>query len=121
MKFKPTHISVKHPKRLVILIISIIVFLGLATYGTFSYFHWREFDQNSQKAATSLKTTIDDSLASDKTSLAPSSQIDTIVKDFDKAYGENPCQVSVWYSWQTVIPQLQSMRTSCNDRFAVAL
>jgi hypothetical protein len=43
------------------------------------------------------------------------------VTDFNKAYGENPCGVSVWYSWQTVLPQLKSMRTSCDERFEVAL
>jgi predicted negative regulator of RcsB-dependent stress response len=103
MKFNPSGISIRHPKRLVVIIISVLVLAALATYGVFSYNNWREFDQNSQKAATSLKAAIDSSLSSDKTSPAADVRIDTLVSDFNETYGENPCQVSVWYSWQTVI------------------
>jgi predicted negative regulator of RcsB-dependent stress response len=121
MKFNPSSISINHPKRLVIIVISLLILAALATYGVFSYNHWREFDQNSQKAATSLKTSIDESLKADENTATASAQIDAIVSDFNKAYGENPCQVSVWYSWQTILPQLKTMRTTCDDRFKVAL
>lgn len=114
--------SVRHPKRIVVIIISVIVFLALGTYATLSYLSWRDFDQNSQVGATSLKTAIDASLGSEKTTTtSPASQIDSFVADFNKTYGDNPCQISQWYSWQTVLPYLRTMRTTCDDRFKVAL
>jgi predicted negative regulator of RcsB-dependent stress response len=121
MKFKPTRITIKHPKRLIIIIISAIILLALATYGIFSYLHWQTYDQDSKKAATSLKTAISDSLSADKTTAAPTTQIDLVVKNFEKTYGSTPCEVSVWYSWQTVIPQLKDMRSRCDQQFATAL
>ncbi len=121
MKFKPTRITIKHPKRLIIIIVSVIVVAALAMYGTLSYLHWQTYDQDSKKAATSLKAAIDSSLGSDDTSPSPQVQIDTIVTDFEKAYGTDPCGVSSWYRWQTVISQLNEMRDTCTSRFETAL
>jgi hypothetical protein len=121
MKFKPSRISIKRPKRLVIIIISVVILLALAGYGTFSYLHWQTYDQDSKKAATSLKTAVSDSLNADKTTAAPVTQIDTVIKNFEKTYGSTPCDVSVWYSWQTAIPQLKDMRSRCDQQFTTAL
>lgn len=120
MKFKPTRISIKRPKRLVVLIISLILALGVITYGIFSYLYWQEYANQGPKASAFLKSAISDSLGSDNTSSTPSAQIDTIVTKFEKDYGKNPCEVSALYSWQTVLPQLNDMRTTCNAGFTIA-
>ncbi len=121
MQFNPKHTSIKHPKRLIIIILSIIIVTGFVTYGFFSYSYWREFDQNSQKASNSLKTAIDNSLGSDKTSPAVIEQVDTVITNFENAYGTTPCTVSSWYGWETILPQLKAMRDTCDKRFATTL
>jgi cbb3-type cytochrome oxidase subunit 3 len=121
MKYRPTRISPRHPKRLIIAIVAAVFVFGLATYGVFSYLYWREFNQNSQQASRYLKSTIESSLGSDDTTPVPSAQIDIIVTDFEKNYGTNPCEVSIWYSWQTIITQIKDMQNTCEQRFAVAL
>ena len=121
MKFKATRISVKHPKRLIVIIISVVVFLALATYGVLSYLHWQTYDKDSQKAATSLKTSVVDSFDAEKTQATPTTQIDKVVKDFEKTYGSTPCEVPSLYSWQTIIPQTKELREQCDQKFAAAL
>jgi Flp pilus assembly pilin Flp len=120
MKFKPTRISVKHPKRLIV-VVSAVVFLALATYGALSYFHWQTYDQDSQKAATALKTAIVDSLNPSETDSTPTAQSDKVIKDFEKTYGSTPCEVSSLYSWQTVVPQAKELRAECDQKFASTL
>lgn len=122
IKTHKTHLpTIKHPKRLIIIIASIVVALGLITYGIFSYLTWRGLDEHSQTASTSLKTAIDDSLGTDEPSKLPSTQIDTLVSDFDKKYGDQPCDVSPLFSWQRFIPAVKDISNSCDQRFATAI
>lgn len=121
MKFKPSRISIKRPKRLVIIIVSALLVITLAGYGIFSYLHWQKYDQDTQKAASSLKTAVADSLGTGKTTAAPVTQIDAVIKNFEVAYGSTPCEISVWYEWQTVIPQLKDLRSRCDQQFATTL
>lgn len=122
MKFQPSRLSIRRPrKKVVIIIAAIIVVAGLITYGVFSYLHWQQYDKESKSAPSYLKSNIDTSF---KTDMAPTDQafeLDKIVTRFEYTYGKNPCEVSVWYSWQTILPQLKAMRTNCDDRFADTL
>ncbi len=120
MKFKYHHLRLPS-KRIIITAASVVVGLAVITYGILSYLAWNSIDQASLAAATHLKTSINSSLGSGQTSGAPSDQIDSIVTDFDKTYGSNPCGVSVLYGWQTFIPGVKSVQDTCNQRTATAL
>lgn len=124
MKVKATKITrprIKHPKRFMIIIASVIVALGLITYGVFSYFTWRGLDDHAKTASNSLKAAIDGSLGAENPSSAPSAQIDKLVADFTKQYGSQPCQVAPLFSWQQVIPALKAITKACEERFAAAV
>ena len=120
MKFKHHRIHLP-PKRIIITAASVVVGLAVITYAILSYLAWNGIDQASLAAATHLKTSMNSSLGLGQTSGAPSDQIDSIVTDFDKTYGSNPCGVSALYSWQTFIPGVKSVQDTCNQRTTTAL
>jgi hypothetical protein len=108
-------------KRIVIIVIAALLVIALAVYGFLSYVTWRDLDQESKQVSSSLKTAIDESLGAEKEALSPTSEMKTLISDFDKKYSETPCRVSPWMSWQTVIPQVKTITTECDERFSNAL
>lgn len=119
MKFKPNHIHIKHPKRLVIIISVAVVVLAALTYGLFSYFFWNHYAEASTTAPDSLKSAIVRSLSGGDT--LPQTNIDTVVKDFEKTYGSSPCDTPPLYHWQTLLPSLKASEDTCQQKFSQSL
>jgi hypothetical protein len=122
MDIKTPRIRVRRPrKRIVIIVIAGLLVIALAVYGFLSYVTWRDLDQESKQVSSSLKTAIDESLGAEKEALSPTTEMKTLISDFDKKYSETPCGAAPWMSWQTVIPQVKTITAECDERFSNAL
>lgn len=119
MKFKPNHIHIKHPKRLIVIIGVVVVVLAALTYGLFSYFFWNRYAEASTTAPDSLKSAVERSLSGGDA--LPQTAIDTVVKDFEKKYGSSPCKTPSLYHWQTVLPSLKASEDTCQQKFSQSL
>jgi hypothetical protein len=86
-----------------------------------SYLNWQSYNERSGEASKNLKTSIEKILGTENPSSTPTAQIDAVLQDFGKKYGENPCQLTSLYEWQTVLPMLKDKQTHCNDQFGTAL
>jgi hypothetical protein len=122
MKLKAPRIHIPRPrKRVVIIVIAALFVIALTIYGLLSYVAWRDLDQESKQVSSSLKTAIDESLGAEKEAISPTTEIKMLISDFTEQYSETPCQMSPWMSWQTVIPQVNTITTECDERFNGAL
>ncbi|MEO6110197.1 MAG: hypothetical protein ABIP50_04260 [Candidatus Saccharimonadales bacterium] len=112
--------GIKRSKRLVVLILSGVVITVLAVYGIFSALYWQTYDRHSNTAAHSLYEAINLSLGDNTLKTPASQQIDTVVTNFNKEFGQNPCETSALYAWQTIVPALKDLRSTCDQRLSAA-
>lgn len=120
MKFssEETHKKrIQHPKRLIIIVLGALIVLAGAVYGVLSYQEWAQLKDRSEAASTALKEPIDETLGAEAPESTPVKNIDTIISDFEKNYGENPCAISGLYEWQLIIPALAERQAACQEHF----
>ena len=111
----------RHPRRLIIIAVVMLLGAGIVTFSTFSYLNWRAVSDRSGRAQTTLKSLIDASLGNSASTEPVKGQIDTIIKDFNEMYGVNLCTSPAYFQWQTVIPALKDIQNTCNSTFSDSL
>jgi predicted negative regulator of RcsB-dependent stress response len=122
MDIKTPRVRLARPKKhVIIIIIAAIVVIALAVYGFLSYVSWRDLDQDSKRVSSSLKTALDEALGAEKEALSPTTEMKTLISDFDTKYSSTPCAVSPFMGWQTIVPQVKTIAAECDERFSNAL
>jgi predicted negative regulator of RcsB-dependent stress response len=122
MDIKTPRVRLARPKKhVVIIVVAVILVIALAVYGFLSYVSWRDLDQDSKRVSSSLKTAIDESLGAEKEAISPTTEMKTLISDFETKYSSTPCAVSPFMGWQTVVPQVKTITTECDERFSNAL
>jgi hypothetical protein len=111
----------RNPKRLIIIAVVVVLVAGIVTFSAFSCLNWRDLSDRSNQAPITLKSLIDTSLGNSDSKNAVKGQIDTIIKDFNKMYGVNPCVSPAQFQWQTVVPALKDIQNTCNSTFSDSL
>lgn len=121
MKLPAPQFQIRRPKNKVIIIVLItLVVLAVATYAVFSVLNWNSLQKRSDEASVALKAKIDSTLGAEKPSGTVSSQLSTIITDFEGENGANPCASPSLFSWQTVIPAVKTIQTKCEQQLSTA-
>jgi hypothetical protein len=122
MDIKASRVRLPRPKKHIVIIVSAaILVIALAVYGFLSYVSWRDLDQDSKRVSSSLKTAIDEALGAEKETISPTIEMKMLISDFDTKYSETPCAVSPFMGWQTIVPQVKTITSECDERFSKAL
>lgn len=109
--------GIKRPKRRVIIITSsIILVAAIATYAILSMNYWRTYSDRSYNITNYLYDKINLTLGESSSNTPVTQQMDTIISDFDKTYGKEPCTPAGFYSWQLVFSGLKDLENACAQR-----
>lgn len=109
--------GIKTPKkRIIIIIASVIVVGAIGTYALLSVNYWRGYSDRSYSITNYLYDKINLTLGESSSNTPVTQQMDTIISDFDKAYGKEPCATVSFYSWQLVFSGLKDLENACSQR-----
>lgn len=103
-------------KRIIIIVASVILVGVIVTYALLSVNYWRGYSDRSYSITNYLYDKINLTLGESSSNTPVSQQMDTIVSDFDKAYGKEPCTPASFYSWQHLFPGLKDLENACGER-----
>lgn len=102
-------------KRVVIIGSAILLVAVCAVYVWASVQAWNTTSATTEQASANLKKSVDDTLATENVPESTQVALYEVVKSYNDALVEGPCELPVLYEWQSNLPWLKDTRQQCLD------
>jgi hypothetical protein len=100
-------------KRVLIISGASLLVAAILVYTWFSAQAWNTASTSTAKASSVLKSSVDTKLATQATPVSTQAALDEILKDYNGALTQGPCELPALYEWQSNLPWLKDQRQKC--------